>query len=174
MFFNEGLSAAVDHAFTMTTTLLKPTSRGTIALRSARPDAKPRISHNYVATEHDRATMIASVRLAMDIFRQPVLSMVQRGPFSVPASQAEADILAFIGVQMGTNFHPACTCAIGRVVDPDLRVFGTEGLRVADASVMPSVVRGNTNAAVIAIAEKAADMLIGNKPAAEQISRVAR
>ncbi|HEY2533720.1 MAG TPA: GMC family oxidoreductase N-terminal domain-containing protein [Xanthobacteraceae bacterium] len=174
MFFNEGLSAAVDHAFTMTTTLLKPTSRGTIALRSARPDAKPRISHNYVATEHDRATMIASVRLAMDIFRQPVLSVVQRGPFSVPASEAEADILAFIGVQMGSNFHPACTCAIGRVVDPALRVFGTEGLRVADASVMPSVVRGNTNAAVIAIAEKAADMLIGNKPAAEQISRVAR
>jgi choline dehydrogenase-like flavoprotein len=73
----------------MMTTLLKPTSRRRVALRAARPDAKPRISHNYLATEHDRATMIAGVRLAMDIFRQPVLSKVQRGPFSVPASDAE-------------------------------------------------------------------------------------
>ena len=61
--------------------------------------------------------------------------------------------------------RPECTCAIGRVVDSDLRVYGTEGLLVADASVMPSIVRGNTNAAVIAIAEKAADIVLGNEPA---------
>jgi choline dehydrogenase-like flavoprotein len=165
MFFNEALSAPVDHGFTLATSPLKPTSRGTVALRSARPDAKPRVSHNYLATEHDRATMIASVRSAMDIFRRPVLSTVRRGSFSVPASDAEADILAFMAVQMGTNFHPACTCAIGGVVDSDLQVFGTEGLRVVDASVMPSIVRGNTNAPVIAIAEKAADILLGKQPA---------
>jgi choline dehydrogenase len=165
MYFDEGLSAPVDHAVTMTTTVLKPTSRGSVALRSARPDAKPRISHNFLATDHDRATMIASVRLAMDLFAQPNLSNVRRAPFSVPASDAEADIVAFIEQRTGTNYHPTCTCAIGRVVDADLRVFGTEGLRVADASVMPSIVRGNTNAAVIAIAEKAADILIGNEPA---------
>jgi choline dehydrogenase-like flavoprotein len=154
--------------FGMMTTLLKPTSRGKVVLRSARPDAKPRISHNYLTTEHDRTTMIAGVRVAMDIFRQPVLSTVRRGPFSVPASDAEADILAFIAAQMGTDYHPSCTCAIGRVVDPDLRVFGAEGLRVADASVMPSVVRGNTNATVIAIAEKAADILLGKEPAVSE------
>jgi choline dehydrogenase len=165
MYFDEGLSAPFDHALTMTTTVLKPTSRGSVALRSARPDAKPRISHNFLATDHDRTTMITSVRLAMDLFEQPNLSNVRRAPFSVPASDAEADIVAFIEQRTGTNYHPTCTCAIGRVVDADLRVFGTEGLRVADASVMPSIVRGNTNAAVIAIAEKAADILIGNEPA---------
>src|SRR4029077_18958582 len=74
MYFDEGLSAPVDHGFTMTTTILKPTSRGRVALRSARRDAKPRIYHNYLATDPDRTTMIASVRRMMDIFRQPSLS----------------------------------------------------------------------------------------------------
>jgi choline dehydrogenase-like flavoprotein len=165
MYFDEGLPAPFDHAFTMTTSILKPASRGIVALRSARPDAKPRIYRNYLAAGHDRATLIDSVRLAMDLFAQPNLSKVRRAPFSVPASGAEADIVACIKQRMGTNYHPACTCAIGSVVDSDLRVFGTEGLRVADASVMPSIVRGNTNAAVIAIAEKAADILLGNEPA---------
>jgi choline dehydrogenase len=161
MYFDEGLSAPFDHALTMTTTILT-TSRGSVALRSARPDAKPRIYHNYLATDHDRATLIASVRLALELFAQPNLPEVRRAPFSVPASDAEADIAAFIEQRTGTNYHPTSTCAIGRVVDVDLRVFGTEGLRVADASVMPSIVRGNTNAAVIAIAEKAADILLGS------------
>jgi choline dehydrogenase-like flavoprotein len=108
--------------------------------------------------------MIASVRLAMDIFRRSVLSKVRRAPFSVPISDAEADIVAFIAGQTGSNYHPSGTCAIGGVVASDLRVFGTEGLRVVDASVMPSIVRGNTNAPVIAIAEKAADTLLGKGP----------
>ena len=108
--------------------------------------------------------MIAGVRLAMDLLAQPNLSKVRRAPFSVPASASEADIVRFIEQRTCTDYHPTCTCAIGRVVDPQLRVFGTEGLRVVDASVMPSIIRGNTNAAVIAIAEKAADILLGKGP----------
>jgi choline dehydrogenase-like flavoprotein len=165
LYFDEGLAAPSNHGFTMATTILKPTSRGCVTLRSARPDAKPRIHHNYLATDHDRATMISSVRFATEVFAQPNLSKVRRAPFSVPARDAESDIVAFSEHKTGTNYHPACTCAIGRVVDSDLRVFGTEGLRVADASVMPSIVRGNTNAVVITIAEKAADILLGNEPA---------
>jgi choline dehydrogenase-like flavoprotein len=170
LYFDEGLSAPVDHACSIVTILLNPTSRGRVALRSARPDAKPRISHNYLATEHDRATMIASVRLAMDVFRRPVLSKVQRALFSVPVSDAEADIVEFIAGQTGSDYHPSGTCAIGGVVDSDLRVFGTEGLRVVDASVMPTIVRGNTNATVIAIAEKAADILLAKEPTAEGLA----
>jgi choline dehydrogenase-like flavoprotein len=163
LYLDEGLSAPVDHGFTLTTGLLKPTSRGSVTLRSARPDAKPRISHNYLATDEDRATMIASVRRAMEVFAQPKLSKFQRAPFSVPKSQAKAHILAFIEQRTGSDYHASCTCSIGRIVTPDLRVLGTEGLRVADASVMPSIVRGNTNATVIAIAEKAADIIRGRE-----------
>jgi choline dehydrogenase len=165
MYFDEGLSVPFDHAFCIATTLLKPTSRGRVALRSARPDAKPRIYHNYLTTEDDRTAMITSVRRAMDVLGQPILSKLRRAPFSVPASDSEGDIVAFIEQRTGTNYHPTSTCAIGRVVDPDLQVYGTEGLRVVDASVMPSIVRGNTNAAVIAIAEKAADILLGIRSA---------
>jgi choline dehydrogenase len=129
-----------------------------------------RIDSN-LATDRDRATLIASVRLAMDLFAQPNLSKVRRSPFSAPTSDMEADIVSFIEQRTGTNFHPTCTCAIGRVVDSDLRGFGTEGLRVADASVMPSIARGNTNAAVITIAENAADILLGNEPARAAIIR---
>ena len=75
----------------------------------------------------------------------------------------------WLPARTGSNYHPSGTCAIGRVVDSDLRVFGTEGLRVVDASVMPSIVRGNTNAPVIAIAERAADILLGKgRTAAER------
>jgi choline dehydrogenase-like flavoprotein len=162
MYFDEGLSKPADHGLSMAITILKPTSRGRVTLRSARPDAKPRISHNYLATDDDCVTMTAGVRLAMDLFAQPNLSNVRRAPFSVPASAAKADIVAFIEQRTGTNYHPTSTCSIGHIVDSKLRVFGAEGLRVADASVMPSIVRGNTNAAVIAIAEKAADILLAN------------
>jgi choline dehydrogenase-like flavoprotein len=81
--------------------------------------------------------------------RQGQRPAVAAAPFSVPASHAEADIVPFIERKTGMNYHPTGTCAIGRVVGPDLRVFGTEGLRVVDASVMPSIVRGNTNVAII-------------------------
>jgi len=161
MYFDEGLSVPVAHAYCVALTLLKPTSRGKVSLRSARPDAKPRIAHNYFTTEHDRATMIAGVRSAMALLEQP--NLPASAPFSAPASTRDTDIVTFLEQRTGTNYHPTSTCAIGSVVDSDLRVLGVEGLRVVDASVMPSVVRGNTNAPVIAMAEKAADIVLGKE-----------
>jgi choline dehydrogenase len=169
MYFDEGLSAPFDDGMGVAIAVLKPTSRGTVMLRSARPDAKPRINHNLLATDSDRSTMISGVRGAMDLFNQPSLSKVRRAPFLVPASDSESDIVEFMEQQTGSIYHPTSTCAIGRVVDTELRVFGIEGLRVADASVMPSIVRGHTNAGVIAMAEKAAAILLGkNRESAVQ------
>ena len=171
MFFEEGLATAFDHAYSFGPCVLKPTSRGSVTLRSARPDAKPRIQHNYLATPEDRDSMVAGMRAAMRIAAQPALTAVQRAPHLTPASDSEADIWTFVQRRCHTLYHPTSTCAIGRVVDPELRVIGMDGLRVVDASVMPSVPRGNTNAPTIAIAEKAADLLRGaaasHRPVAE-------
>ena len=81
------------------------------------------------------------------------------GDVDVPASQRDADLLAFARQKAHTQYHPTSTCAIGSVVDAELKVLGLDGLRVVDASVMPTVVRGNTNAPTIMIAEKAADLI---------------
>ena len=161
MFYDEGLSAPFDHAFTIGSCLLKPTSKGKVSLRSARPDAKPRILHNYFAAEEDRQSIIEGIRTSMKMTQRAPLRDVTRKPHLMPASDRDADIWEHIKRVVQTCYHPTSTCAIGSVVDPELRVFGVDGLRVVDASVMPSVIRGNTNAPTIMIAEKASDMLRG-------------
>ena len=106
--------------------------------------------------------MIAGVRLALEIAEQEPLQKVARRPFSVPAGDSDEEILAFVAQRrVQTVYHPTSTCAIGSVVDPELRVYGIEGLRVADASVMPTITRANTNATAIMIGEKAADLISG-------------
>ena len=161
MFVDEGLSRPYDHGFGLGPALITPTSRGEVTLRSARPDAKPRISCNLLATPEDRASMIAGVRACLDIARQPSFLAVQRQIQNTPHSESEADIWCYIQQHVQVFYHPTGTCSIGKVVDSRLCVEGVEGLRVVDASVMPTIVRGNTNAAVIAIAEKAADLIAG-------------
>jgi choline dehydrogenase len=90
---------------------------------------------------------------------------VEREPFSVPASNSDEDLMAFARRAGQPVYHPTSTCAMGAVVDSDLRVYGVDGLRVVDASVMPEITRGNTNAPVIMIAEKAADLIRPGRPA---------
>jgi choline dehydrogenase len=99
------------------------------------------------------------MRIALEIARQPPLRAVEREPFSVPQSDSDEDLFAFIQRAAQSVYHPTSTCAMGAVVDPQLRVYGFEGLRVVDASVMPEITRGNTNAPTIMIAERAADLI---------------
>ena len=148
--------------------LLRPASRGFVKIRSRVPTASPRILHNYVINDEDRATLIAGVRRCMEIAEQPALKAVSTNAYGVPAGDDDASILAHIERNSNTLFHPVSSCAMGTVVDTELRVLGIEGLRVVDASVMPTLVRGNTNAPTIMIAERAADLIRGKVAAAGQ------
>ncbi len=157
----EGLAGSTTTGFGLGACVLKPTSRGKLSLRSADAGSKPRILHNYFATEEDRRCLIEGVRIALDIAAQPALRAHIKAPNVVPNSTSAADVWDYVQRYASTIYHPTSTCAIGPVVDGDLRVRGVERLRVVDASVMPSVVRGNTNAPTIMIAEKAADLIRG-------------
>jgi choline dehydrogenase-like flavoprotein len=141
--------------------VLRPTGTGFVKLRSRVPSAKPRILHNYAVTEEDRTTLMAGLKRCLEIAEQPALRAVSTGAYSAPDGADDASLIAHIERNSTTLFHPVATCAMGWVVDHELRVLGMEGLRVVDASVMPTLVRGNTNAPTIMIAERAADLIRG-------------
>jgi choline dehydrogenase len=164
IFWDEGLQPPPEHGWSFGPLVAKPSSRGRVFLRAGLPDAKPRVLHNYLTTQDDRQSMIAGVRILMEIARQEPLKSMTTGEWRVPASDSDEDIMAFVRLAGQTVYHPTSTCSMGAVVDDELRVLGTQGLRVVDASVMPSITRGNTNAPTIMIAEKAADLIRGRKP----------
>ena len=166
MFADQGLRLPTDHACMWGPCLLKPRSRGRVYLRSLLPTAKPHIVHSYYEAEEDRAAMIAAIGKCMDIAEQPALRRHELAKHDLyPASRDEAQVWDYVQRTTQTLYHPVGTCAMGSVVDAELRVFGVEGLRVVDASVMPTIVRGNTNAPVIMIAEKASDLILGREAA---------
>jgi choline dehydrogenase/4-pyridoxate dehydrogenase len=153
--------------------LLRPESRGRIELASADPREPVRIRQNFLATDKDWETLRAGVRLIRDIgSRRPLASFASGEISPGPDCRSDAEIDAHIRATAITVHHPLGTCKMGRasdptaVVDPELKVLGIDGLRVADASVMPDLVGGNINAPVIMIAEKAADLIRGRPPLA--------
>lgn len=145
---------------------LRPESKGTIGLKSADPFEKPMIDPNYLATEEDRRVMRESVKMMRDVIGQNALNPY-RGPEMSPGEsvKTDADIDTFIRQNAETIYHPVGTVRMGAdadaPLDGQLRLRGIEGLRVVDASVMPMLIGGNTNAPTIMIAEKAADMILG-------------
>jgi len=159
LFFDEGLTAPADHGYCFGPVAIAPTSRGRVMLRAPLPDSKPRVLCNFLTTEEDRESMLIGMRTALEIARQAPLRGVERAPFSVPETDSNKDLMEFIRRVGQSVYHPTSTCAMGSVVDAELRVYGCEALRVVDASVMPHVTRGNTNAPVIMIAERAADLI---------------
>jgi choline dehydrogenase len=163
------------HGFMTHVCQLRPQSRGYITLKSADPLVAPIIQPNYLEAEEDRRVLREGVKLARDVFAQAAFDPY-RGPEMMPGAHVtkDAQIDAFIRKTAETIYHPVGSAKMGvdndSVVDPQLRVHGLDGLRVVDASVMPALVSGNTNAPTIMIAEKAADMILGRQaPAAETV-----
>ncbi len=152
-------------AFTASVCQLRPESRGSVHVVSPNPDNYPRIQPNYLSTERDRRVAVAGLKVARRIADSPAMRSCIVDEF-VPgrAYQTEEELLQAVRLYSQTIYHPTSTCRMGSdslaVVDERLRVRGIEGLRVADASIMPEIVSGNTNAPTIMIGEKASDMII--------------
>jgi choline dehydrogenase len=149
---------------------LRPESRGEVGLRSSDPFDDPTIHANYLATEEDRRALREGVKMVRQVAGQAALNAIKGEElFPGPAVQSDADIDAWIRRASETIYHPVGTCRMGvagdsaAVVDDTLKVFGLEGLRVIDASVMPTLIGGNTNAPTMMIAERAADLITGRK-----------
>ena len=154
-------------AFTCSLSQLRAESRGWVRLRSSDPREAPAIQYNYLSTENDRRMMVDGLkRLRRIVNTEPLRAYVLKEESPGEAVVSDEDWLAFCRESGETVFHPTSTCRMGEdpgaVVDARLRVRGLTGLRVIDASIMPAVVSGNTNAATIAIAEKGADLVLAD------------
>ncbi len=152
--------------YTIHACALRPSSRGRISLRSSDPYQAPAIRANYLSEPEDLEMMLDCVRLSREILQQPAFKPF-RGHEIFPGDDVtgRAGLIDFIRSKAESIYHPVGTCRMGSddeaVVDPELKVRGVEGLRVIDASIMPTLVGGNTNAPTIMIAEKASDLILG-------------
>ncbi|MGH6820988.1 MAG: GMC family oxidoreductase, partial [Methylocella sp.] len=156
---DHGRNRLPGHGMTIHACALRPESRGEITLRSADPTQAPVLQPRYLTCEYDRRLMIECARLSREIFAQPAFeSIAGEEIFPGTGHQSDAELLDFIRRKAETIYHPVGTCRMGSdemaVVDPKLQVRGLTGLSVVDASVMPRLVSGNTNAPTIMIAEK--------------------
>ncbi len=161
--FSTARRGGVLHAhsgFTCSVSQLQVESRGSVHIRSADPKAPPAIRYNSLDTENDRRVMVEGLKFVRRICATPPMRDYVTDEF-LPGDKVKTDEdwLAYCREMGETVFHPTSTCSMGTVVDEELRVKGVNNLRVVDASVMPAVPSGNINAAVIAVAEKAADMI---------------
>jgi choline dehydrogenase-like flavoprotein len=147
---------------------LLPKSRGRISLANPDPKAPPRIQANYLSHPEDLPVLLNALKIARRITEAPALARhIRRETLPGPAVQSDAELVAFIRARAETIYHPVGTCRMGQdaraVVDPAGRVLGVRGLRVADASIMPSIIAGNTNAPTMMIAETVSRMMLSDE-----------
>ncbi len=170
----EGLRDPQAHGVWVSSCLLTPHSRGSVRLLSKDPTAKPVVHNAFYTQGDDMQRMIAGTRLALEICGQAAMAPYAAEPFNTPAGDDDEALRAHVARTTFAIYHPVGTCRMGEddtaVVDAELRVKGVEGLRVVDASVMPTVPRGNTNAPTIALAERAADVIRHGKALAEPLA----
>jgi choline dehydrogenase len=160
LYVEEGLAPPPAHGFSIAAVCLQPRSRGSIRLRSPEPEEAPDIDPGFLRDPADVEVLLAGTKLARQIAATTSFGRWyagQRGP--AEALQTDEELAGWIRANAHTIYHPVASCALGRVVDSDLRVRGMEGLRVADASVIPQLVRGHTHAATTMIGERAADLI---------------
>lgn len=175
---DHGRKTVFGHGYSCHVCLLRPRSRGSVTLHSADPLAPPRIDPNFLGDADDVRRLVRGFQVMRRILQQPALASVGGRELATSANaRSEQEIEAFVRSHADTIYHPVGTCRMGNdamaVVDAQLRVHGIEGLRVVDASVMPSIVGGNTNAPVIMIGEKAADLIRSSSGARREAVHVA-
>ncbi len=168
----DGSAPASDHGYQVHIGPMYSNSRGSVKLTSPDPAVHPALRFNYLSTDDDRREWVEAVQVARNILSQPAFAPYSGGELSPGRKVASDDeVLDWVRRDAETALHPSCTCKMGTdemsVVDPSsMRVHGLEGLRVVDASVMPYVTNANIYAPVMMVAEKAADLILGNSPLA--------
>ncbi len=166
----DGSAPAGGHGYQVHIGPMYSDARGSVRVTSADPRRKPALRFNYLSTEQDRREWVEAIRHARTILAQPAWDGLDGGEISPgPSVRTDEEILAWVAKDGETALHPSCTCKMGTdamaVTDPDtMRVHGLDGLRVVDASAMPYVTNGNIYAPVMMLAEKSADLILGNTP----------
>jgi choline dehydrogenase len=166
----DGSQPAADHGYQVHIGPMTSNARGTVKVRTTNPREKPALQFNYLSTEQDRREWTEAIPVARNILNQPAFEPYNGGELSPgPSVETPEEILDWVRKDAETALHPSCTAKMGTddmsVVDPlSMRVHGTEGLRVVDASVFPYVTNGNIYAPVMMSAEKGADLILGNTP----------
>jgi choline dehydrogenase len=168
----DGSAPASEHGYQVHIGPMTSDARGSITLKSTDPREHPALRFNYLSTDQDRGEWVEAIRVARTILTQPAFEPFNGGELSPgPSVASDEEILAWVARDAETALHPSCTAKMGDAADPmsvvdpmSMRVHGTEGLRVVDASVFPFITNGNIYAPVMMVAEKAADLIMGNTP----------
>jgi choline dehydrogenase len=178
-YFDNGFRTYPHPAYTLGPSFIQPTSQGEVRLRSSNPHDPPAIRLGWFQDPEEMRTVIEAVRMCREIAHSgPLGKVTVKNIDPGPGVASDEQIEAWVRAEAQHTYHPSCTCRMGRdgegVLDPQLRVRGVDGLRVADCSSMPRITSGNTNAPAIMIGEKAADLILGRVSAGSEQTSGAR